>query len=106
MDENLVVDWLKTVWGRHVGLRRPQSMLVLDVYRGHPTQSVKKEVKKLNTNLFIIPGSMTSQLQVVDVVNKPFKDHLKRQYNNWLHSADHAYTPTGRMKKTKCLSVM
>jgi hypothetical protein len=33
------------------------------------------------------------------VVNKPFKDHLKRQYSNWLHSADHAYTPTGRMKK-------
>jgi hypothetical protein len=57
------------------------------------------KVKKLN-NLLIIPGGMTSQLQVLDVVvNKPFKDHLKRQYSNWLHSADHTYTPTRRMNK-------
>jgi hypothetical protein len=33
------------------------------------------------------------------VVNKPFKDHLKRQYSNWLRGSDHTYTPTGRMKK-------
>jgi hypothetical protein len=58
------------------------------------------KVKKLNTNLVIIPRGMTSQLQVLDVVvNKPFKDHLKRQYSNWLHSADQTYNPTGRMKK-------
>jgi hypothetical protein len=63
------------------------------------------KVKKLNTNLVIIPGDMTSQLQVLDVVvNMPFKDHLKRQYSNWLRGTNHAYTPAGRMK-TNCLSV-
>jgi hypothetical protein len=97
MDGNLVADWLKTVWGKHVGLRRPQSILILDAYRSHLTESVKK----LNTNLVIIPRGMTSQLQVLYVVvNKPFNDHLKRQYSNWLRSADHAYTPTGRMKRS------
>jgi hypothetical protein len=48
----------------------------------------------------IIPGGMTSQLQVLDVVvNKPFKDHLKRQYSNsavnLLTSADPHWITTG-----------
>jgi hypothetical protein len=45
-------------------------MLVLDAYRGHLTESVTKEVKKLNTNLVIILGGMTSQL--LQVIPKPF----------------------------------
>jgi hypothetical protein len=47
MDENLVVDWLKTVWGKHMGLRRPQSVLILDAYRGHLNESVKKRGEKI-----------------------------------------------------------
>jgi hypothetical protein len=45
----------------------------------HPSQQalVKEEMRKANTDLIVVPGGMTSQLQVLDVViNKPFKDHL------------------------------
>jgi hypothetical protein len=38
-------------------------------------------------DLVIIPGGMTSQLQVLYVVvNKPFKDELCRLYGEWLLS--------------------
>jgi hypothetical protein len=51
-------------------------MLVLDAFKGHLTEKVKAVASNLlNTDLVIIPGGMTSQLQVFDVVvNKPFKD--------------------------------
>ena len=43
---------------------------------------------------------MTSQLQVLDVVvNKPFKDNLRKRYTEWLLSDDHALTPTGKLQK-------
>ncbi|KAJ8403318.1 hypothetical protein AAFF_G00355350 [Aldrovandia affinis] len=86
METELVVDWLKVVWGRRRGgLRKRRNMLVLDAFRGHLTEPVKKQVKAMNGDLVIIPGGMTSQLQVLDVVvNKPFKDHLRKRYTEWL----------------------
>ena len=72
----------------------------LDSYRAHLTEGVKKTVKQMKSDLVIIPGGMTSQLQVLDVVvNKPFKDNLRKQYSAWLLSEDHPLTPTGKIKK-------
>ena len=86
MNEDLVVDWLKVVWGNRPGaLTKKRGMLVLEAFRGHLTAKVKRLVATLHTDLVIIPGGMTSQLQVLDVsVNKPFKDHMRKEYNDWL----------------------
>jgi hypothetical protein len=52
-------------------------MLVSDAFKGHLTQEVKEEIRKPYTDLVLIPGGMTSQVQVLHVViNMPFKDHL------------------------------
>ncbi|KAJ8386439.1 hypothetical protein AAFF_G00170360 [Aldrovandia affinis] len=105
METELVVDWLKVVWGRRRGgLRKRRNMLVLDAFRGHLTEPVKKQVKAMNGDLVIIPGGMTSQLQVLDVVvNKPFKDHLDqgsfKRYTEWLLAGNHALTPSGKIQK-------
>ncbi|KAJ8367215.1 hypothetical protein AAFF_G00324280 [Aldrovandia affinis] len=101
METELVVDWLKVVWGRRRGgLRKRRNMLVLDAFRGHLTEPVKKQVKAMNGDLVIIPGGMTSQLQVLDVVvNKPFKDHLRKRYTEWLLAGNHALTPSGKIQK-------
>lgn len=75
-------------------------MLILDAFCGHLSDPVKKQVKAMNGDLVIIPGGMTSQLQVLDVVvNKPFKDNLRKKYTEWLLSGDHALTPTGKIQK-------
>lgn len=48
MDTDLVVDWLKVVWGRRRGaLHKKRNMLVLDAFRGHLTEPVKTQLKKL-----------------------------------------------------------
>jgi hypothetical protein len=60
-------------------------MFVSDTFKGHLTHEVKKEMRKANTDLVVIPGTTTSQLQVLHVViNNPFKDDLWQLYNDWL----------------------
>ena len=100
MDSRLVEDWLKCVWQRRPGaLLGLKSLLVLDSYRGHTTEAVKKQLKDPRTDLAIIPGGMTSMLQPLDVcVNRPFKAALKQLYTEWVAGENHALTPTGCMK--------
>jgi hypothetical protein len=76
-------------------------MLVLDAFKGHLPPEVKSMIHAMNTDLVVVPGGMTSQLQVLDVVvNKPFKDHLKQLYSEWLLAGDHSLTPAEKIKKT------
>jgi hypothetical protein len=66
-------------------LLRKREILVLDAFKGHLIPEVRSAIHALNTDLVVIPGGMTSQFQVLDViVNKPFKDHLKQLYSEWL----------------------
>jgi hypothetical protein len=77
-------------------------MLVLDAFKGSLTPEVKATITSgsINTDIVLIPGGMTSQLQVLDVVvKKLFKDHLQQLYSEWLFNGDHALTPAGRIKK-------
>jgi hypothetical protein len=103
MTSDFMKDWLLVVWNRRPGaLLRKRGMLVLDAFKGHLTPDVKATITggSINIDLVVIPDGMTSQLQVlVVVVNKPFKDHLKQLYSEWLLSGDHALTPAGRIKK-------
>ncbi|KAM8924010.1 LOW QUALITY PROTEIN: uncharacterized protein RCH25_008770 [Pelodytes ibericus] len=101
MDESLVLDWLKVVWRRHQGIQcKRRGMLVLDAFRGHLTPKVKKHIGKMNTDLVVIPGGMTSRLQVLDVVvYRPFKDYLKKQHTDWLLAGEYTLTSTQQMKK-------
>jgi hypothetical protein len=103
MTSDLMKDWLLVVWNRRPrALLRKGGMLVLDAFKGRLSPEIKATITdgSINTDLVVIPGGMTSQLQVLDVVvNRPFKDHLKQLYSEWLLSGDHALTPAGRIKK-------
>lgn len=96
-----MVDWLSTVWNRRPGaLLAKRAMLVLDAFKGHLTPEVKNKLAPQNTDLVVIPGGMTSKLQVLDVVvNKPFKDNIRKLYSDWLLNEDHPLTPSGKIKK-------
>lgn len=101
MDESLVLDWIKSVWCRRPGaLLGLPSMLVLDAFRCHLADSVKRLLRDSRTELVVIPGGMTSQLQPLDVcINKPFKDHIRRLYMEWMRSGEPEVTPAGRLKR-------
>jgi hypothetical protein len=64
----------------------------------------QKPGSSMNRYLGFIPGGITSELQVLDVVaNTPFKNHLKQYYREWLWTGDRALTPAGRIKKSSVL---
>lgn len=100
MTSSLMKDWLNIVWNKRPNARQQRAMLVLDSFRGHTTDEMKTALKRLNTDLVVIPGGMTSMLQVIDVVvNKPFKDKLKEYYNEWMINGEHFFTRNGNLKK-------
>jgi len=100
MTAELMLEWLKLfLWSCKPGafLNQP-SMLVLDAFKGHVTDSVKDQLCKMKTEL-VIPGRMTSVLQSMDVsINKTFKDRLRQQYQTWIADPSHELTETGKMK--------
>jgi hypothetical protein len=54
----------------------------------------------MKTELVVIPGGMTSVLQLMDVsINKPFKDRLRQQYLNWIADPARALTENGKIKR-------
>ena len=74
-------------------------MLVLDAFKGHHTDSVKNQLRKMNTELVVIPGGMTSVLQPMDIsINKPFKDRLRQQNLKLISDPAHELTESGKIK--------
>jgi len=98
MTEELTLEWLKIVMSRRPGafLNQP-SMLVLDAFKGHVTDTVKNQLCKMKIELVVISGGMTSVLQPMDVsINKPFKDRLRQQYLTWIADPVRELTETGK----------
>ena len=89
MNEDLVKDWLNTVWSKVSVLSHRKSMLVWDSFRAHLSNPVRRTLQSLNTECAVIPGGMTGILQPLDVsINKPFKDHLRNKWQQWMMSGE------------------
>ena len=76
-------------------------------FRCYTTEKVKTHVSKFNTDMCLIPGGLTTQLQPADVSwNKPFKTAYRELYNEWMASGRKHYTSAGNVKppdKLLCL---
>lgn len=111
MTSDLMLDWIEVVWKQRPGasLGAPEgtkSMLVLDAFRGHLTPEVKEELGGCNCDLVVVPGGMTPVLQPLDVsINKPFKENLRQEYEDWIRNPDRKKTPTGRLQKASASTV-
>lgn len=70
------------------------------MFRAHLTEDVKAEAKRDKTTLAVIPGGLTSVLQPLDVcLNKPFKDRLRKMWQEWMCSDQVQTTKGGNLKK-------
>ena len=101
MDEELMLRWIKDIYLRHTDKER--SLLVMDSFRAHLTDNVKKSLRKGNTVPAIIPGGCTSKIQPLDVsINKPFKGDLRRSWATFILSTaekvQQADDPSQRLK--------
>ena len=69
--------WISNVWSERSELESPQSLLILDSFRGHLVDPVKCRFHENNTHTVVIPGGLTSKLQPLDVaINKCFKEKV------------------------------
>jgi hypothetical protein len=61
---------------------------------------VKEKLRQGNTELAVIPGGLTSQLQPLDVsINKPFKVYMRKEWNKWMmDETQHEFKPKGALK--------
>jgi hypothetical protein len=76
-------------------------MLILDSFHGHTIEEVKKILKSRNMDQVIIPGGLTSMLQLLDVcINQPFKAALKEQRTQWMATGEYEFTPKGKIKRS------
>ena len=94
--------WIEKVWeSRPGGLLQTKACLVYDMFKAHLVEPVKKRLKDINTDVAIIPGGLTNQLQPLDVsLNKPFKEKVRSLWSNWMvGEEDHSFTRGGRLKK-------
>ncbi|KAK8758329.1 hypothetical protein V5799_004041 [Amblyomma americanum] len=108
MDDELVLDWVKSVWEKRPGaMPARRSLLVLDSFRGHLTGRVKERLRGIRTDMAVIPGGLNGMLQPLDVsVKRPFKVEFRRQYSEWMANGNHDETPTGRLKRAPLATVL
>jgi len=100
MQENLILNWLETVWSRRPGgLLKPKSLLVWDSFRCHMIPRVKDKLTELKSDVAVVLEVLTSILQLLDVtVNRSFKSSFRRYYNDWMSTGNHDLTLKGKIK--------
>ena len=100
MDEEGVKWWLENVWNRRPGgNEKDRSMLVWDMFTSHLTPATKKRLAQIKTDQAVISGGLTLLVQPLDVcLNKPFKDHVCKKWNNWMVSGGNIFTKGGNMR--------
>lgn len=102
-----MIECLHVVWGKRSSAHlKILAMLVLDAFKGHLTGEVKDALARDNTDLVVIPGGTTSQLQPLDVYrNKPFKDLVQQEYEQWLEDNNCQLMPAGPIKRASVCEV-
>ena len=102
MDEGGMMKlWIDKIWHhRPGGLLMKDSCLVYDMFKTHMLESIKRKLKNVNTDVAIIPGGLTCQLQPLDVsINKPFKDKVRVLWSNWMGQKMISYLKKRAMAK-------
>ena len=104
MDDDLTLDWARCVWGNYKFMQK--KLLSLEAFRCHRSDKLEKLLKQQRTYFVVIPGGMTSQLQVLDAcINKIFNEGVQRQWNTWIMSENHSLMASGRIKKPDLLLI-
>ena len=64
-----------------------RGLLVWDSASTHRAKDMKNFLAERRIDQVMIPAGMTSYLQTLDlVINKPFKDHLRKEVNNYIEN--------------------
>ncbi|CAG8555441.1 5815_t:CDS:2, partial [Scutellospora calospora] len=85
---------------------KTSAMMVYDSFSGHLEDSVKKKFRENGYNLAVIPGGLTSICQPLDIaINKPFKDHLRKEWYIWMSKGGAGKTTKGNLRHARISDV-
>ena len=86
VDKNQFENWLTEIWFVNYSFKPANNtVLVLDQATTHFLENLDDLFEKYNSKYLLIPKGCTSYCQPLDKsINKPFKDHLRSEYNNYL----------------------
>ncbi|KAF4804494.1 hypothetical protein TURU_007260 [Turdus rufiventris] len=108
MDEHVMRTWLMEVYTRTPDrfFNQLPALLIFDSMRAHKTESMKAMVKKMNSELAVIPDGLTKEVQPLDIsIIRSFKAKLRLLWENWMVEGDHSYTNTGRLHRASYTTV-
>lgn len=100
MDEVGMKLWIEKVWQSWLcSLLRKKSRLVWDSFQAHLVDSVKRAARQKKNDIAVILGRLTSILQLLEIfLNKPFKDRLCEQWDNWMIEGQKSFTPAENVR--------
>lgn len=108
MDEEKMKEWVSEVYVRRPGgfFHTSPSLLICDSMRAHLTDSVKQRIKQVNSELAVIPGGLTKELQPLDIgVNRAFKVKLRAAWERWMTEGEHSFTKTMRQQRASYATI-
>jgi len=81
------------------GIDKEPALMVYDSFSGHLEETIKQKFGMNYFSLAVIPGGCTSICQPLDVsINKPFKEYLKMEWNEWMCSGGNGVTAGGYLR--------
>ena len=92
-------DWLREVYVKRPDgfFHKSPSLLIYVSMRAHLTDTVKAKVKKTNSELAVIPGGLTKELQPLNIgIYRLFKAKLQVAWEHWMKDGENRFTKTGR----------
>ncbi|KAF4804706.1 pogo transposable element with KRAB domain-like protein [Turdus rufiventris] len=108
MDEKIMRTWLTEVYAHRPNgfFHQLLALLILNSMRAHKTESVKALVKKMTSELAVIPGGLTKEVQPLDIsIIHSFKAKLQLLWENWMMEGEHSFTKTGRQCRASYATV-
>ena len=100
--ELMAKTYTNDLWRKRPGtyFQQPKSLLIMDSARAHTSKEATDALGGTNTTTEIIDDGMTPLLQLTDThINKPFKDHLRTKWNEWMTGGKIQFTASGKCKR-------
>jgi DDE superfamily endonuclease len=84
MDATRMHKWIDDVYVPWATEIAGPNLVILDIFSVHAMTEIVNRIADYEGHVELLPPHSTSVLQVMDVgINKPFKNHLKEQYDMW-----------------------
>ena len=91
---------------RRGGFFKKKSLLIFYAMAAHKETTVQKHINNAGAHIAVIPGGLTCKLQPLDVaVDHLFKTFIREEWDRWMTSGKHTFTPTGRQGRATYVEV-